>query len=170
MEGTLRSRKKGGFQLEQTILNHMEVVRKITEKSIDRIPEEITDIVPEGFNNNIRWNFGHIAYIQEKLVYGVLGEKMSLPKEYEEFFSAGTKPADWKGTPPSMAEISAVLTEQTARIKEFVPGRFQEKLSIPFTNRAGITFHTLGETLLFSFYHEGMHIETIKRIYRAIAN
>lgn len=148
----------------------MEVVREITVKSINRIPEDIVDIVPIGFNNNIRWNFGHIAFIQEKLVYGVSGEKMSLPKEYEDFFSAGTKPADWKGTPPSLAEISAILTEQTERIKEFVPGRFSEKLSKPFTNRAGITFETLGETLLFSFYHEGMHMETIKRVYRAIAN
>jgi len=148
----------------------MEVVREITVKSINRIPEDIADIVPEGYNNNIRWNFGHIAFIQEKLVYGVSGEKMNLTKEYEDFFSAGTKPADWKGTPPSLAEISVILTEQTERIKEFVPGRFSEKLSTPFTNRAGITFETIGETWLFSFYHEGMHMETIKRLYRAITN
>ncbi|MFJ8067127.1 DinB family protein [Psychrobacillus sp. NPDC096426] len=156
--------------MEQTILHHMETVRGITLKSIHKTPEEIADIIPKGFNNNIRWNFGHIAFTQEKLVYGVLDEVMSLPKEYEEFFSAGTKPADWKGTPPSLVEISAVLTEQTARIKEFVPGRFSEKLSTPFTNRVGITFGTLSETWLFSFYHEGMHMEAIKRIYRAASN
>lgn len=55
----------------------MEIVRGITMKSINRIPEEIVDIVPKGFNNNIHWNFGHIAFIQEKLVYGVLDEMMS---------------------------------------------------------------------------------------------
>lgn len=156
--------------MEQTILHHMDTVRGITIKSLEKIPEEIADIVPEGFNNNIRWNLGHIAFVQERLIYNVLGEKMNLPDEYEEFFSPGTKPADWKGTPPTFLEISTILTEQVARIKEFVPSRFSEKLPTPFTNRMGITFYTLGETLLFSFYHEAMHMETIKRIYKTISN
>ncbi|MFJ5768694.1 DinB family protein [Psychrobacillus sp. NPDC093180] len=156
--------------MEQTILHHMETVRSITIKSINTIPEEITDIVPEGFNNNIRWNFGHIAFVQERLIYSVLGEKTSLPVEYEKFFGPGTKPADWKETPPTLMEISSVLAEQTERIKEFVPKRFSSKLPTPFTNRMGISFYTLGETLLFSFYHEAMHMETIKRIYKTISN
>lgn len=156
--------------MEQTIFQHMETVRGITLNSINKIPEEIADIVPEGFNNNIRWNFGHIAFVQEKLVYSVLGEKTNLPSEYEHYFSPGTKPADWTGTPPTLSEICSVLTEQTARLKKFVPGRMAEKLPTPFTNRLGITFSTFGETLLFSFYHEGMHMETIKRLYRSIAD
>lgn len=156
--------------MEQTILHHMETVRSITIKSINTIPEEITDIVPEGFNNNIRWNFGHIAFVQERLVYSVLGEKTSLPVEYEKFFGPGTKPADWKETPPTLKEISSELTEQTERIKEFVPKHFSSKLPTPFTNRMSISFYTLGETLLFSFYHEAMHMETIKRIYKTISN
>ncbi|QUG41868.1 DinB family protein [Psychrobacillus sp. INOP01] len=156
--------------MEQTIFQHMQIVRGITEKSIQQIPEEIADIIPNGFTNNIRWNFGHIAYIQEKLVFGVSGEKMILPQAYETFFSAGTKPADWIGIAPSIAEISVELIAQKQRIKDSLPGSLQKRLPEPFTNKAGITFHTLGETFLFSFYHEALHIETIKRIYRAIKN
>jgi uncharacterized damage-inducible protein DinB len=158
-----------GFFLEQTIIRHMETVRGITEQTIKKIPEEISDIIPKGFNNNIRWNLGHIAFVQEKLVFGLLGEEMSIPKDYEQFFSAGTKPAEWEGTPPSLAEIAMILTEQKKRIKDFIiQGRLHEKLPTPFTNRGGITFYTVGETLLFSFYHEALHIETIKRLYRSI--
>lgn len=156
--------------MEQTILHHMDTVRGITIKSIEKIPEEIADVVPKGFNNNIRWNFGHIAVVQERLIYNVLGEKLNLPNEYQELFGPGTKPADWKETPPSLTDISVILTEQVARIKEFVPGNFSEKLPEPFTNRMGITFYMLGETLLFSFYHEAMHMETIKRLYKTISN
>ncbi len=92
---------------------------------------------------------------------------MGIPKDYEQFFGSGTKPAEWKGTPPSFAEISLILTEQKTRIKDFLQGRLHEKLSTPFTNRGGITFYTVGETFLFSFYHEALHIETIKRLYRS---
>ena len=154
--------------MEQTIFQHMQIVRGITEKSILQIPEELADITPPGFTNNIRWNFGHIAYIQEKLVFGVSGEKMALPEGYELLFSAGTKPADWIGTPPSFAEISDELIAQKQRIRDSLHGNLQKRLPEPFTNKAGITFHTLGETFLFSFYHEALHMETIKRIYRAI--
>ncbi|WP_163103458.1 DinB family protein [Peribacillus alkalitolerans] len=154
--------------MEQTIFQHMDTVRQITLKSIKKIPEKIADIVPNGLNNNIRWNCGHIAFVQEKLVFGSLNEEMKLPKNYEELFAGGTKPSEWNETPPSLEEIEAVLTEQSSRIKVFLPGRFHEKLPTPFTNRAGITFHTVGETFLFSFYHEALHMDTIKHIYKSI--
>ena len=154
--------------MEQLLFQHMETVRNITNNSIKKIPEDMVQIIPEGFNNNIHWNFGHIAYTQEKLVYVVRGEEMGLPKEYEEYFAAGTKPSEWKGAPPSLAEISKVLAAQPERIKESVTGKLQIELPTPFTNKAGITFHSVGETFLFSFYHEALHMEAIKRIYRTI--
>ena len=161
---------KGGLFLEQTIIHHMETVRRITEQTMKEIPEEISDIIAKGFNNNIRWNFGHIAFVQEKLVFGLLGEKMNIPKDYERFFGAGTKPAEWEETPPSFAEVAKVLTEQKTRIKDFLQGRLHEKLPTPYTNRGGITFYTVGEAFLFSLYHEALHIETIKRLYRSISS
>ena len=156
--------------MEQTIFQHMQIVRGITEKSIQQIPEELADIIPTGFTNNIRWNFGHIAYIQEKLVYGVSGENMNTPGAYEVFFSAGTKPAEWVEKPPTFSGILDELIAQKKRIVDDIPGKLQIRLPEPFTNKAGITFHTLGETFLFSFYHEALHMEAIKRIYRAIKN
>lgn len=162
--------KKGEIELEKTIFQHMQTVRGITEKTIRQIPEELADIIPPGFTNNIRWNFGHIAYIQEKLAFGISGEKMNTPLEYEVFFSAGTKPGDWIGTPPTLAEISNELIVQKYRIGNSLPGNLHKRLAEPFTNKAGVTFHTLGETFLFSFYHEALHIEGIKRIYRAVKN
>ena len=154
--------------MEQTIFHHMGTVRTITEQTIKKIPEEISNIIPIGFNNNIRWNFGHIAFVQEKLVFGLLGEELNIPKEYEQLFGSGTKPAEWEESPPSFAEIGGILTEQKTRIKDFLPGRLDEKLPNPFTNRGGTTFYTVGEAFLFSFYHEALHIEAIKRLYRSI--
>ncbi|MEH7390562.1 DinB family protein [Bacillus sp. JJ1503] len=156
--------------MDQIIIQHMETVRRITEQAIMRIPEEVANIIPKGFNNNIRWNFGHIAFVQEKLVFGLLGEEMNIPSNYEQLFKAGTRPADWRGTPPSLIEIADVLTEQKARIKDFIQYRMYETLPTPFTNRAGITFYTAGEAFLFSFYHEALHVETIKQLYRAISS
>ncbi|MFC4408901.1 DinB family protein [Chungangia koreensis] len=154
--------------MEQTIFKHMETTRDLTLKVFDRIPEELMDVVPEGFNNSIRWNLGHIAFIQDRLVYQVAGEPIGVPYAFEEYFKAETKPANWLGEPPSLEEIKEALISQSGRIKESRKSRLDEALPEPFTNRMGVTFYTKGDTLLFTFYHEAMHYETIKQIYRAI--
>jgi len=154
--------------MEEIIFKHMYTVRGITENSIRKIPEEFADIIPEGFKNSIRWNFGHIAYVQERLVFGLCGETMNTPTAYEEFFKAGTSPSEWKITPPTLSAIAEVLSTQKDRIPEFIKNNFNKELVKPFTNSGGLTFHTVGETFLFSLYHEAMHIQTIKMIYRAI--
>ncbi|MBX9966771.1 DinB family protein [Priestia aryabhattai] len=155
--------------MENMILKHMDVVRGITTSILEKTTEEAANITPKGFNNNIRWNLGHIAFIQEKLVFGLAGEPMQTPESYESFFGAGTKPADWTEAAPSLEEIANVLKDQAQRIKEFMPGQFDKQLITPFTNKAGINFTTVGETFLFCFYHEAMHVEAIKQIGKAAA-
>ncbi|MGD6843314.1 DinB family protein [Bacillus infantis] len=152
--------------MEHLIFKHMETVKDITEKSLKRIPEEAADFIPDGFNNSIRWNFGHIVYIQEKIAFLLLKEKSGLPATYEELFSAGTSPRTWKQEPPSLREIAGIMADQKDRILQLMPGRLEETLPEPFTNKAGITFHTTGEAFLFSFYHEALHMEAIKKIYQ----
>lgn len=156
--------------MEKLLFNHLDTVRQVTEQMIERIPEELADEVPEGFKNNIRWNFGHIATIQEKLVIAALGESMQIPNKFLTYFDMGTKPADWAGEPPSFAEIKEVLQGQKARIKEVLSGRLEEKLAVPFEIKGGPSYDTAAEALLFSTYHEGLHVEAIKRIYRLVKN
>jgi hypothetical protein len=165
--GSIQNKSMGGGNMEHLIFRHMETVKGITEGSLKRVPEEAADFIPDGFNNSIRWNFGHIVYIQEKIAFSLLKEKSGLPGVYEELFSAGTSPRTWRQTPPSLIEIADAMADQKKRILHYMPGRLEETLAEPFTNKAGITFHTAGEAFLFSFYHEALHMEAIKKIYQA---
>ncbi|MDQ0268415.1 DinB family protein [Cytobacillus purgationiresistens] len=152
--------------MEESIINHLKTVRSITENSLSRIKEDSADIIPHGYNNNIRWNYGHIVYVQELLVFGAYGEDKQIPQLYENLFAAGTKPSDWVDNPPSLNEILKEMEKQSTRVEQAIKTNFTHKLPTPFKNRAGITFYTVGETLLFSAYHEALHMETIKRIHR----
>ncbi|AGK53731.1 DinB family protein [Bacillus sp. 1NLA3E] len=154
--------------MEKLIFNHMETVRGMTELLFQKIPEDIANEVPNGFNNNIRWNFGHIVFVQEKLVIERLGEEPKIPKDFVAFFGGGTKPTDWMDTPPTISEILTAMTEQRTRIKDILSGRLNEPLLNPFKTKAGFTFNTTGEILLFSIYHEALHVETIKRMYQIL--
>lgn len=154
--------------MEEMIFRYMDTIRDYTIETIDKLPEETADVIPPGFNNNIRWNFGHIAFIQDRVTFKQLGEEMGVPKLYKLLFGPGTKPADWQFPAPTLDELSDELSNQKARIREFLSGRLDEKLDPPFTNGIGLTFHTIGECLLFTFYHEALHMEAIKRINLAI--
>ena len=154
--------------MEKIFYRHMDQVRELTLKAIKQIPENLADEIPNGFNNNIRWNFGHIAYTQEKLCFMLLGIEMGVPDTYETYFAAGTKPAKWRETPSTLEEIAQVLVEQSHRIKQTFP--IEQSLPKPFTNKMGVTFNTSTEALLFSFYHEGIHMETIRRLYKLVSD
>ncbi|MDQ0184365.1 DinB family protein [Cytobacillus sp. FSL W7-1323] len=154
----------------ENVSNHIQTVRLLTIQSLDKINPAFISTVPKGFNNNIHWNFGHIAYIQERLVFELTGERMGIGSEYETFFAAGTAPHLWQGNPPSILEIKGVLQEQTERVISVTKNKFTKTLPTPFTNKMGITFQTVGECILFSTFHEGMHLETIKRIYKSTKN
>ncbi|WP_342527850.1 DinB family protein [Chryseomicrobium sp. FSL W7-1435] len=154
--------------MEPYLASHLDTVRSLTVKVLDTTPEELLDVVPPGYSNSIRWNLGHIVYVQERLAYEVAGKDIHLPDQYARLFAAGTKPADWNETPPSIEEIRQQLVDQSARIKASHQSDLNTPLSHPFTNKSGITFDTVGGCLLFSCFHEGLHLDTIRHYLRQL--
>ncbi|MBM7647409.1 hypothetical protein JOC78_000330 [Bacillus ectoiniformans] len=150
--------------MEQHIFKHMDTIRAITLNVLNEVPEEKMAVLPPGFNNHILWNAGHIAFVQEKIVLGLSGDEGQLTPSFEEFFGAGTKPADWEGTPPSIKEVKEALINLPKRIKETMAGRIAEPLKAPYTNKTGVTFTTVADALFYSFYHEALHLEKMKLI------
>jgi len=48
--------------------------------------------VPEGYNNNLIWNFAHVIVTQQLLTYGLSGLPMKVPDNMVEAFRKGSKP------------------------------------------------------------------------------
>jgi hypothetical protein len=149
---------------EQNIFRFMETVRTHTIATMKVVTEEEADRIPSGFNNNIRWNLGHIAFVQDRVVFKHLGKELSVPKLYKLLFAPGTSPADWEFPTPTMPELLEELDQQKDRLKKQLAGRLAEELEVPFTTGLGLTFYTIGELFLFTLYHEGLHMGAIKRI------
>lgn len=94
---------------------------------------------------------------------------MNCPPSYAAMFSPGTKPADWQGNIPSLETLAAQLKEQHARIKEQFQSRLNESLPKPFELGDKGVMHTYGEIMVFTLFHEGMHIGMISSLRKAIA-
>lgn len=107
--------------MSQTIINTAKTVRQVVLQQVQAIPEELFDIQPEGFNNTIRWNIGHIIYWMDKYSTHSFGSPSAIPTQYEVLFNSGTKPSDWTITPPSKEELTQLLKEQLSGFSEMKP-------------------------------------------------
>ncbi|MFE0507087.1 DinB family protein [Peribacillus butanolivorans] len=74
----------------------LKFVREITIKYVANMNDETSLFIPVGFNNNIKWNLGHIYVVQERFAFDIIGEKMTMPNHFKELFSTGTKPSETK--------------------------------------------------------------------------
>ncbi|MCI3927688.1 DinB family protein [Paenibacillus sp. TRM 82003] len=151
-----------------TLLKQLELIRSFTLGAVESLHEEEADVQPEGFNNTIRWHLGHVYLVQERLAFHYAGFPVDVPQAYIDMFANGTKPADWKAEPPSLAELGTRLTEQPGRITTLLGEKLHEPLAVPFT-RFGGKLDTIGAIVNYSLYHEGQHRTAIEMLKRRLA-
>lgn len=152
--------------MNEFVFKQLEFIRQLTIKAVEEISESTLDIIPAGFNNNLRWNLGHIYVVQEKFAFHFAGEPSVLPENFTRLFASGTKPADWNEETPTLEVLLAMLAEQPKRIQESLHHRLEEPVNNPLTTGSGLTLSTIGEFLSYTLYHEGMHFNTIKLLKR----
>lgn len=150
--------------MEHIVFNQIELHRSRTLAIVAELSENQADVVPRGFNNNIRWHLGHILSTQERFAFLFIGEHLSLPQELMNLFLNGTKPADWQAAPPDLPSLLRLLEEQPGRIRERLQGRLEEQLTAPFKE-----FSRLDEVLLFGSCHEAMHAGYMMALKKAVA-
>ncbi len=150
--------------MREFLFDQLKIIRNNTINAVKELSQNQAVEVPEGFNNSILWNLGHIYLVQERFAFGFAQDPMELPDGFTDLFAGGTKPSDWKVQPPTLSELIQLLEDQTSRISEKLNNRLAEAISNPLTLSSGLTLKTIGEFLTFSMYHEGMHVQTIKML------
>ncbi|MCA0970789.1 DinB family protein [Halobacillus litoralis] len=149
---------------EEQIFQQIQLVRTSTLKEIEGVTEEQADLQPEGFNNTIRWNLGHIYVVQNSLMTRFGGKPVETPQRYLELFAPRTNPADWEGEVPSLDELKKALEEQPGVLKNVLAGQLDDEAAQAF-----LGLPTVGEILNFTLYHEGLHTGGIKALKAQIA-
>lgn len=149
--------------MSELLFKNIELTRGYFLKTIAGLEEGISEIQPEGFNNNISWHIGHVLTTAEQFMFGFPKKSSNLPENYLALFGSGTKPADWQGEVPSVSELATQLKEQLNRIKEIPSDSFSAKLKTPFLGQ-----ETFGELTNFALMHEALHLGQIQSMKRVI--
>jgi hypothetical protein len=131
----------------------MQRTRREIIRMIEGMTEEQADRIPHGFNNNVRWQLGHI-YIYGERMFQLTNQPTHLPEGYPELFSNGTKPAEWTLASPFVPLLMRQLEEQLTRTTTLFAGRLHETMERKVLN---VENPTIAEALLIFLMHEKEH-------------
>ncbi|UKT62638.1 DinB family protein [Pedobacter mucosus] len=131
--------------------------RKAFINLIDGLTIEQLNKVPNGFNNNIIWNFGHIVVSTQTLCYvrtGILQDASSV--KFNEFYKKDTRPT-YVVSEGEVKELKALALESVAKIEEdYKAGKFAN--AIPFsTSTYGVEMRNIEEVLITTIGHDNTH-------------
>lgn len=142
---------------EGQLFEQMKLWRDWTVEFLRTIPEAYVDIIPEGHNNSIRWNAGHILIGWDNTMFPAVNEQKKIPLSYHLLFPSGSNPGDWKEQSPSMNKLINHLEEQPFRIEQVCSGHLNDPLKESF-----LGMKTLGDMVVFHMNHENLHMGLIK--------
>lgn len=147
--------------MEQTLaaLADLRQTRLALVAVVDALPEAARTVIPEGFNNHILWNVGHLVVTQQALVYGLSGLTPNVSAEMMGAFRKGTSPRDWDRT-WTLAEIrDLLLTLPDQTEADLRAGRFETYRE--YTTTPGVTLRSVDDAIRFNQYHEGIHLGSV---------
>ena len=120
------------------------------------------DLQPEGVNNTVRWNAGHVFVSMENFVQQIDPDYEPVRPEWFPFFMSGTSPATWEEAPPSEDDILEELKIQPDRVIHHLEDKMDSLL--PKAMEIG-EIHSMVEAeslLKFAIWHEGIHAGVIQ--------
>lgn len=142
--------------MSELLFKQFEMTRGFFLRDLQDVTAEQASVQPEGFNNTIHWQVGHVLTVTEQFMLGYPRKTTHLPANYIELFGNGTRPADWSGEIPSLEVLAGQLREQLGRIKEVPAELLDKKLEKPF-----LGLETVGELANMALFHESYHLGQI---------
>jgi hypothetical protein len=143
-------------------------VRTFLLEGIKDLTTEQLNRIPEGFNNNIIWNLGHLVAAQQGICYKRAGVKPLITDEFWENYRSGSKPQG----PVSEAEIENIKTLFLITLDELEMDYDKNLFTnyTTWTTRYGTEMTNIDDAIAFIPFHEGLHsgvIMTMKRLVTA---
>ncbi|MEC0372411.1 DinB family protein [Paenibacillus chibensis] len=135
-------------------------------QKVSQLPAEKRNLIPEGFNNSLHWQLGHLLTVTNMIAFQFAGKESVIPESYKAFFGSGTKPSDWTQEPPAWDALIEELTSQCKVIEDTFAGKLEEPLAVK-ENFAKA--ETVGEALLINISHESSHAGMINAMLKVLA-
>ncbi len=133
---------------------------------LDAFTIEQINQVPEGFRNNMVWNFAHIVSSVQMLCYGRSGIELRLDEAFVHAYKVGTKPETIVSTDEyNQFKSYAIKGVQQLR-EDYANHHFTSFKS--FTTSTGFEIDSIETAINFVLHHHGMHIGYVMGIKKLV--
>ncbi len=150
----------------ESVLKTLQACRGFFQKAVNDLSEEQLLEVPDGSNNNVLWNMGHIVYSNCGMTYRRCGLDMPIPEAYIDLFKAGSSPSDWADAPP-VKEVVDHFNTGTAKIcEDYRAGVFKDFEA--FELMPGYKIESIEDVLAFNIFHESVHIGITSKLIKQL--
>lgn len=141
--------------------HRIQKIRKFREfllKQIEGLTVEQLNSIPEGYNNNIIWNLGHLICAQQSLCYFRSGQPITVEDKYFSPYKTNSKPEGFIEE-PEIATIKRLLLSTIDQLQiDYTKGIFENyTASEGILMVYGVELNTIEDAIEFLLYHEGFH-------------
>jgi hypothetical protein len=125
----------------------LELISDLTAEEMNKIPE--------GFNNNIIWNLGHMVAAQQGISYVRAGLQPKVAASFMAAYKPGTKP---EGTVDEarIAQIKSLLFATLDVLAQDYNASLWQQYPA-WQTRYGVTIDSIESAVSFLLFHEGLH-------------
>ena len=143
------------FSMEKNV-ETIFATRKMFIKLMDGLSIEKLNKVPQGFNNNIIWNFGHVIMTQQILCYKLANLSTHVTESYITKYSKGSKPESFIDANELDYLRELALSSVDQLIIDMSNNLFDNFNT--YTTSFGVDLTCIDDAVKFMCMHEGMHI------------
>lgn len=127
---------------------------------LEKLSNDELTFIPEGSNNNILWNLGHILVIPQYHFYIAKGYSPNVELYYIQNYMSGTRP-----NPTDMAKEYKVIKELLLPTLDSLKSDFEDEKFNDFNAFGNLDFL---QTLEFLTKHESNHITKINQFLKQL--
>ena len=144
-------------------------IRPFFEQYLEKCSLETLNKIPNGYNNNIIWNIGHVVVTTQMLSYGLSGLPLPVSDTLVNKYKKGTKP-EGEVSQSEVDEIMSLLKTTLESLEnDYNQGVFKNFKEYTVST-TGNTLHSIEEALQFALFHEGLHLGYILSQMHAVKN
>lgn len=141
--------------MEKTF-NYILQTRKAFIGLVDGLTIEELNQIPDGFSNNIIWNFGHIVVATQGLCYLRTKVNLDYVIKYGAAYTKGTKPT-YMVTKDEVEDLKALAIQTVKQIeKDYFAGIFKE-ISPFSTDTYKEIMPTIEDVIITTVGHDNLH-------------